>query len=75
MFDPNKNFGSKLISFFSPNKNYKNEKFTNSVLSSGDTGYLPKNLNINNFGDNKMNGSKRIRNVNDAKQYNRSGYY
>jgi len=75
MFDPNKNFGSKLISFFSPNKNYQNEKFTNSVLSSGDTGYRPKNLNVNNFGDNKMNGSRSVRNVNEAKQYNRSGYY
>jgi len=65
MFDPNKNFGLKLIIFFSPNKNYQNEKFTNSVLSNGDSEYCPKNLNVNNFRDNKINGSI-IFNINDS---------
>ena len=70
MFDPNKNSGSRLISFFSPEKNYQNEKFTKSVLSSGDTGYGQRNLNLN-----QVKGSNSVRNVNEAKQYNRSGYY
>ena len=69
-FDPNRNSGSRLISFFSPNKNYQNEKLSNSVLSNGDIGYGQKNQNVN-----QIKGSKSVRNVNEAKQYNRSGYY
>ena len=70
MFDPNKNSGPRLISFFSPDKNYQNEKFTKSVLSNGDTGYGKRNLNIN-----QVKGSNSVRNINESKQYNRSGYY
>lgn len=60
MFDPNRNTGSRLANFFSPDKNYQNEKFTKSFLSNE---------------DNRVTGSKSVKNMNETKQYNRSGYY